>query len=92
MSSGKVILGLLAGVAVGAALGILFAPDKGWNTRKRISKKAEDVANDLREKFDELIDTVTSKVDEVKDQASDLADKARNKANDVKKEAKATMP
>jgi gas vesicle protein len=92
MSSGKVILGLLAGVAVGAALGILFAPDKGWNTRKRISKKAEDVANDLREKFDEFIDTVTSKVDEVKDQASDLADKARNKANDVKKEAKATMP
>ena len=92
MSSGKVILGLLAGVAVGAALGILFAPDKGWNTRKRISKKAEDVANDLREKFDEFIDTVTSKVDEVKEQASDLADKARNKANDVKKEAKATMP
>lgn len=92
MSSGKVILGLLTGVAVGAALGILFAPDKGWNTRKRISKKAEDVANDLREKFDEFIDTVTSKVDEVKDHASDLADKARNKADEVKKEAKTAMP
>jgi gas vesicle protein len=92
MSSGKVILGLLAGLAVGATLGILFAPDKGWNTRKRISKKAEDVANDLREKFDEFIDSVTSKVDEVKDQASDLADKARNKANDVKREAKTAMP
>ena len=89
MSSGKVILGLLAGVAVGAALGILFAPDKGWNTRKRISKKAEDIANDLKEKFDEFLDTVSVKVDEAKNQASDVSDKARDKADEVKKEARA---
>jgi gas vesicle protein len=88
MRSGKVLLGLLAGVAVGAALGILFAPDKGWNTRKRISKKAEDIANDLREKFDEFIDSISVKVDEVKDQAADLTEKAKAKADEVRKEAK----
>jgi gas vesicle protein len=48
MSSGKVLLGVLAGVAVGAALGVLFAPDKGWNTRKRISKKAEDLEDEKK--------------------------------------------
>jgi len=52
----------LAGVAVGAALGVLFAPDKGWNTRKRISKKAEDITDDLREKFDEFLDSISVKL------------------------------
>ena len=41
MNSGKVVLGVLAGLAAGAALGILFAPDKGTATRKKISKKGE---------------------------------------------------
>ena len=36
MSTGKVMLGILAGLAAGEALGILFAPDKGSETRKKI--------------------------------------------------------
>jgi len=40
MSTGKVLLGVLAGIAVGATLGILFAPDKGSTTRKKFPKKA----------------------------------------------------
>lgn len=88
MSSRKLLVGVLAGVAVGALLGVLFAPDKGWNTRKRISKKAEDIADDLKEKFDEFLDTITVKVDEAKEQASDFTEKVKNKASEAKKEAK----
>ena len=85
MSKGKVLLGVLAGVAIGAALGVLFAPDKGWNTRKRISKKAEDLTEDLRDKFEEFMDTISVKVDEVKEETADFAGK---KTGGNKKEAK----
>ena len=65
MSSGKAMLGVLAGIAAGAALGILFAPGKGSNTRKNISRKTEDLVdavNDkLEEKFEEVIHIVKGK-------------------------------
>ncbi len=51
MSSGKVLLGLLAGVAAGALLGILFAPEKGSVTRKKMSKKAEEYGDGLKGKI-----------------------------------------
>jgi gas vesicle protein len=66
MSSGKALLGVLAGLAAGAALGVLFAPEKGTSTRKNISKKGEDFADALNdkidEKFDDLLGALTGKV------------------------------
>jgi gas vesicle protein len=88
MSKGKVLLGVLSGVAIGATLGVLFAPDKGWNTRKRISKKAEDLSEDLKEKFDEFLDNISVKVDKVKEEAADIAEKTRARTGEAKKDAK----
>jgi gas vesicle protein len=88
MSTGKILLGVLAGVAAGALLGVLFAPDKGWNTRKRIAKKADDYAEGLQEKFNEFLDTISEKIEDVKDDASDFAEKANVKSEKVKKDVK----
>jgi len=68
MNSGKVVLGVLAGVAIGATLGILFAPDKGTETRKKISRKGEDVIDEIAEKFNELLNNLTEKIDTVKEE------------------------
>ena len=66
MSSGKVLLGVLAGVAAGALLGVLFAPEKGSVTRKKIVRKSQEYADVLSEKFDEFHETINEKVEEVK--------------------------
>jgi len=39
MKANKIALGILAGVAAGAVAGILFAPAKGADTRKKNSTK-----------------------------------------------------
>ena len=74
MKSGKAILGLLAGVAVGATLGLLFAPDKGTDTRKKIKKSADELKDGFKGKYNDLVETVTQKIDaltqEVKGKAS----------------------
>lgn len=57
MNSGKVLLSVLAGVAIGAILGILFAPDKGSSTRKKISRKGGGFAEELEERFNEFIES-----------------------------------
>src|SRR5690349_13554358 len=61
MKTGKVLLGVLAGVAAGALIGILFAPEKGSKTRKKILDKGQDYADELKEKFDVFVDAVVDK-------------------------------
>lgn len=84
MNSGKILLGVLAGVAVGALAGILFAPEKGSVTRKNIMNKGEDVLDELKDKFDELVATVSEKFEHGKEEAKEFVQgQAYNK--DVKK-------
>jgi gas vesicle protein len=82
MSSGKVVLGLLAGVAAGALAGILFAPAKGSKTRKKILRKGEVYVDSLKEKIDELLDDVTAKFEKVKDEVTDYAEKVKENVTD----------
>lgn len=79
MSTGKVLLGLLAGVAAGALMGILFAPDKGSVTRDKMSKKAKDYGDGLKEKFNEYIDDISEKFDEIKQDVSDFTEPKKSK-------------
>lgn len=84
MSSGKLLLGVLAGVAAGAVLGILFAPDEGAKTRKKIVKKGEEFTDGLKEKFDKFKDEITEKFEKVKEDVTDFAEKAKAKPEAAK--------
>jgi gas vesicle protein len=63
MKTGKTLLGILAGVAAGTIIGILLAPDKGSETRKKILDKGEDYAEKLKQKFNDFIDDIQLKKD-----------------------------
>jgi gas vesicle protein len=65
---------LLAGLAVGVLVGILFAPDKGSATRQKIA----DTGNDLKDKFNDFIDSLSSKAEDAVDEAKDFAGKAKS--------------
>lgn len=75
MSTEKVIIGVLAGIATGALLGVLFAPDKGSETRKKIAKKSSDTVNDLKDKFGNLIDDIADKFEHEKEEIAEALTK-----------------
>jgi gas vesicle protein len=69
-NTGKLIGALLLGAAIGGALGILFAPDKGSETRKKILSKSDDLTDALKEKLDDLIEELKKETETVKDKMS----------------------
>lgn len=86
MKSGKVLLGVFGGLVAGALLGILLAPDKGSNTRKKIMRKGEDLVDNAKDRLDEMVEGVNGKIQNLVQEATNLARRGREKANSVKEE------
>ncbi len=66
---------LLIGLAAGVVIGVLFAPDKGSETRRKIVDKG----NDLKNKFNDFVDSLADKVDDLADDANEYAQEAKAK-------------
>jgi gas vesicle protein len=87
-STSSFLIGLFSGAAIGAALGLLYAPDKGDVTRKKLTKKAEDLKDEFNDKLDDMKDYLNESLGLVKEKVSDVKEKVEDIKNKVnKKEA-----
>ena len=90
MSTGKVVLGTMAGLAIGGVLGILFAPEKGSVTRQQIMDKGNDYADELKSKYNDFADSVAEKLQNAKDFAKEIAENGQAELDELKDEANHT--
>jgi gas vesicle protein len=88
MGAGKIFTSVLAGAAAGAILGILFAPEKGTETRRKIAEKSSEIAGNVKDKYNDLSDTVSEKYDQAKQKLSNLVSDTQNMGKDMVSQAK----
>lgn len=71
--SKKTVTAFVAGAAVGAALGVLYAPKAGSETREDIKNLLNELWAKAKEiKFDDVKEMVTRKIKEIKQELSEL--------------------
>ncbi|MEX1256256.1 MAG: YtxH domain-containing protein [Gemmatimonadota bacterium] len=63
------VAGLICGAAIGAGVAILMAPDSGRKTRKRLQKAAVDLRETAADRWDDVAEDVKDRVEEVLDGA-----------------------
>lgn len=81
MKTSSTLLGVLGAAAIGAVVGILFAPEKGSKTRKKIADKTKDCSDDLKVKFNDLVSSIS-------ENGKDLLAEGKAKYNEMKSDAR----
>jgi gas vesicle protein len=72
-NTGKIIISLVLGALAGAALGVLFAPQKGSKTRKKIADETKNFTEEIKKKVKRQTKNFKKKV---KNEAAELQNKA----------------
>lgn len=65
-SNNDMVLGFLCGAAVGACLGLLYAPAAGEETRRRVSDTAKRLGGAAKERFGDLRENVSNRIKDVR--------------------------
>lgn len=58
------VSGLICGVAIGAGVALLMAPESGKRTRRRITRQAGHLREDASGRWEDIADEVRGRVDE----------------------------
>ena len=92
LASGKLMGMVLIGSAVGAAVGILFSPNKGSRLRKKLVSEARDTAGELKTKIRNRVNEFKEKFEDAKEDATlkfkDLKRTGKQKVHNLKQQPK----
>jgi gas vesicle protein len=81
--TGDTFLALLIGTAIGVGIGILFAPDKGTTTRRKIKDTFDDSGDDVLKKFNDVISKLQNKASDARSSFEEMASEGSYKTEEL---------
>jgi len=86
-NTGNTLLALITGAAIGAGVGLLYAPDSGDKTRKKIKKDAQKAQDNLNKRYHETSSNLTDKAKKARvdfeQRLEETLSSASHKADDI---------
>ena len=86
-STGNTLLALITGAAIGAGVGLLYAPDSGDKTRKKLKNDARSAQDNLNKRYNETSSNLTDRAKKAKTdferRLEETLSSASHKADDI---------
>lgn len=86
MKASNLVLGTLGGLTAGLILGVLFAPDKGSETRKKIASKKNDLTDEIKSQLKKLNRLLNQKSGDVVEETKDFIKDGQENLSELKKD------
>lgn len=88
MKNVNAILAAVTSAISGALIGILFAPDKGSKTRKKIGQEGDEYLHTLKEEIEDLRQYLNKRAKETREDVEEMSDDMKSKGEEMVEEAK----
>ena len=86
-NTGNTLLALITGAAIGAGIGLLYAPDSGENTREKLRKDANDAQDRFSKKYHETSSNLSERAKKARvdfeTRLEETLSSASHKADDI---------
>ncbi|MEZ0487091.1 YtxH domain-containing protein [Fibrella aquatica] len=85
------LAGVVTGLLGGLAIGLLFAPRSGKDTREQIADSVSDKADKAKDRWNKVKSQAKDSYDDLKSNVSHVADEAQDKAEQLADDAKSGL-
>ncbi|APG60792.1 YtxH domain-containing protein [Christiangramia salexigens] len=86
-NTGNTLLALITGAAIGAGVGLLYAPDSGDKTRKKLKKDAQQAQDRFNKRYHETSSNLSEKAKQARmdfeERLEETLSSASHKADDI---------
>lgn len=83
----KFVIAAFSSIVSGAIIGLLFAPEKGTDTRKKLSRKGDEYLKKIRDDLNQLRSNLNKRTSKARQEINEMGENAKGRGKEMLKKA-----